>query len=365
MKFNKNRLNKLVEDGFVNFQTHPHLPLKIYKYSMETTMSRNWNNYTLNLRGTVLEENDYNQISYPFPKFFNFQELETLGIEIPREKYRIFEKMDGSLISIFRYNGEIVVASSGSFTSPHAIIAEGLLKTLYVHLLKEIRDEYTYLFELIHPDNQIVVDYGNEKKLVLLGVIRNDGTENFDILDIMQSKGFDVVREYSNMTLQDVIKEIFSDKFENREGFVVQYENGFRIKFKYDEYFKIHKLVSGLNEKFIWEFLYDGTEIPIENIPDEFLDFVFDTKYNLQVKFESIFDTAVNNYNRILSSLPDNYTQKDFALKVNEVNPTYLRSILFAFHGGYVDNAIKFIWKLLKPKFEKGYSGFSSYKGDI
>jgi RNA ligase len=102
----------------------------------------------MNMRGTVLD-NEGNQISNSFSKFFNLEELEPLGISLPNLPYKVYDKVDGSLIEVFRYNGEIVVSSAGSFTSPQEIAAENMLQTKYAHLLQHIEEGKTYIFELI------------------------------------------------------------------------------------------------------------------------------------------------------------------------------------------------------------------------
>ena len=148
MKYDLKILQEYIDKKLIHMQVHPTLPLRIYKYSQECVFSKAWDEITLNMRGMVLDT-DGNVIANCMPKFFNLEELEPLGIELPNVPYKVYDKVDGSLIEVFRYNGEIVVSSAGSFTSAQAIAAENMLKTKYSHLLEHIEEGKTYLFELI------------------------------------------------------------------------------------------------------------------------------------------------------------------------------------------------------------------------
>jgi RNA ligase len=148
MKYDLKILQEYIDKKLIHMQVHPTLPLRIYKYSQECVFSRAWDDITMNMRGTVLD-NEGNQISNSFSKFFNLEELEPLGISLPNLPYKVYDKVDGSLIEVFRYNGEIVVSSAGSFTSPQEIAAENMLQTKYAHLLQHIEEGKTYIFELI------------------------------------------------------------------------------------------------------------------------------------------------------------------------------------------------------------------------
>lgn len=148
MKYDLKILQEYIDKKLIHRQVHPTLPLSIYKYSQECVFSRSWDEITLNMRGIVLD-NEGNVIANCMPKFFNFEELESLGISLPNEDYVVTKKMDGSLIEVFRYKGKIIVSSAGSFSSPQSIAAENMLKTKYSHLLEYIEEGKTYIFELI------------------------------------------------------------------------------------------------------------------------------------------------------------------------------------------------------------------------
>jgi len=365
MKYDLKILQEYVNKKLLNVQVHPTLPLRIYKYTQECVFSRKWDEITLNMRGTVID-NEGNRVSNPFPKFFNLDELEPLNISLPNLPYKVYEKIDGSLIEVFKYGGEIVVSSAGSFTSAQATVAENMLKTKYSHLLKYIKEGKTYLFELIFPLNKILVDYGKTEKLVLLA-IRDLETGNEIEIDMINARaaGFDVVEEV-NMSIEELKKEIETPYFFNKEGFVIVFKNGFRVKMKYAEYFRLHKLLCNINEKFIWEHVSEGKEINLNDIPDESFEFIKNTTTMLKNKFNEIENEIKNIYEKIHENLDNkhgknNWTRKDFA---NAILPTYKKfsGPLFNLFDKKYDTFEKAIWKMLEPKYEKGFSGFQSMK---
>ncbi|NCW47728.1 MAG: hypothetical protein EBV95_06335 [Actinobacteria bacterium] len=100
MKYNINLINKYVEDGLVVKQDHPGYPISIYNYSRTCQYEGKWDDITLSCRGLVLD-NEGNVVAKPFPKFFNYEELEGMTFrpsKIPNETFDVFEKMDGSLL---------------------------------------------------------------------------------------------------------------------------------------------------------------------------------------------------------------------------------------------------------------------------
>ena len=85
-------------------------------------------------------DNHYRSIARPLPKFFNLIEYQGT---IPDGVPNIYEKLDGSLIILFDYQGQWEVASRGSFASEQAQMAQVLLAN-YQADLGTLDREYTY-----------------------------------------------------------------------------------------------------------------------------------------------------------------------------------------------------------------------------
>jgi hypothetical protein len=79
--------------------------------------------------------------------------------------------MDGSLGILFYYRGEWVVTTRGSFTSDQAIRAKKILDEKYN--LDLFNWKHTYLFEIIYPENRIVVRYDYEDLIFISAFIKD------------------------------------------------------------------------------------------------------------------------------------------------------------------------------------------------
>lgn len=146
-------LKEMVAKRYVSVQKHPTLPLFIYKYTIAATFEKVWNPATLAARGLVLDADGF-QVNCPIPKFFNLEELEPNGLKLPENvPYKVYKKVDGSLIQVFFYDGEMVISSSGSFTSPHTIVAKQILENKgyckTIEKYKHNTEGITFIFEII------------------------------------------------------------------------------------------------------------------------------------------------------------------------------------------------------------------------
>jgi RNA ligase len=224
------KLNKYYEDGLLYKQVHPSLPLTIWNYSEKCQYENLWDETLLMCRGLVTDDTG-DIVAIPFQKFFNIEE----GKFEPTENFEVYEKMDGSLGIVFWYRGQWVVATRGSFTSDQAIKAREILKKYNTDIMFR---HLTFCFEIIYPENRIVLDYGTDEKLVLLGTFDKNGKE-MDV-EIWSQWGFDVVKKYDG--IKD-FKELKSMVKDDQEGFVVKFSNGDRIKVKGVEYLRLHKII--------------------------------------------------------------------------------------------------------------------------
>jgi len=348
MKYDLNILNEYIEKGLIIKQVHPTLPLAIYNYSRTCQYDRLWDDVTLNCRGLVLD-NEGNVIAKPFPKFFNYEEH--TAEEIPNELFEVYEKMDGSLGICFYYNNEWHIATRGSFTSEQAIKGRELLES---YSKSDLFKTYTYLFEIIYPENRIVVDYGNQSKLVLLAALETKtGIE--DDISIYYRYGFDVVKQYDGVNDYTKLKEMISN---DAEGYVIRFRNGMRMKIKGDEYVRLHKILTNFSTTDIWELMRTKCNMNefLEKVPDEFDKWVKMTISELKYAFYQISERAGKLHDGFrygkYNDVDPEPTKKEFAefvMKQNEV----LRPVMFAMWDGKSYDDI--IWKIIKPKWSKPF----------
>jgi RNA ligase len=356
------QLNKYYEKELVQKQTHPTLPLTIWNYTPKVQYGEGnnqykfWNDVTKQCRGLVTD-NEGNVIARPFKKFFNIEENQ----HTPTEQFDVYEKMDGSLGILFNYKGEWVLATRGSFTSDQAVKGTELLQK---YDYNRLNPDYTYLFEIIYPENRIVCTYDFED-LVLLGMIHTQSgyevnihsgnDEDVRFKNLLNNLGFNIVRKYDGISDYTYLKHAIAD---NKEGFVVRFSNGDRMKIKGEEYLRLHKIMTNLSTTGVWEVLSSGGKMEdyLKDVPDEFYkkvkQYVSTLNYNHYRYSE--YAGKMHDYFRYgkYNDIEVEPTKKEFAehLERNKVHPK-VRSICFAMWDK--KNYDQIIWKLIKPKFEK------------
>jgi len=354
MKFDLNILNKYISDGLVVKNDHPTYPISIYNYSRTCQYENKWDEITKACRGLILDQ-EGNVIAKGFDKFFNMEEHNSE--EIPNEPFEVFEKLDGSLGILFWYQGQWILATKGSFTSEQSIRAKEILNKYNYH---PIPKGYTTLVEIIYPENRIVCGYGNEESLVVLSMINNSSGKELDytsLLYISDETRMPVVKKYDGINDYKTLKSLIS---KDREGYVVRFRNGFRMKIKGEEYVRLHRILTGFSNVDIWEYLKDGKNIDelLDRVPDEFDKWVKTVIRDLRYGVYQLRERAGKlhdgfRYGKFGDRDPEP-TKKEFAefvMKQEEV----LHAIMFAMWNGNNDKVDEIIWKLIKPKYSKPF----------
>jgi len=273
-------LPQMVTDGFISVRQHPTAPLRIYNYTAKAQYENVWNAATLTCRGLIADETG-EVVARPFSKFFNLEQVE----QLPNEPFEVYEKLDGSLGILYWIDDEPYIATRGSFESTQAHIATQLLQS---YDLSGLDRRFTYLFEIIYPENRIVVDYGERRELVLLAIIDTTTGDEHPVQDI----GFPVATKHDGIT--DVASLRTLD-WENREGVVVRFASGLRVKAKCTEYVRLHRLLTGVTEKMILEeYLMTGADMTslLERVPDEFNVWLQQTVTNFRAQYDTIEQAA-------------------------------------------------------------------------
>lgn len=100
-------------------------------------------------------------------KFFNYGEKQHKALD--SDPFTVLEKLDGSLGIWFCYNKSWMMATRGSFISEQARVGQDMA---YEYGLQTKCDpSKTYCFEILYPQNKLVVDYKGRRELVLLAII--------------------------------------------------------------------------------------------------------------------------------------------------------------------------------------------------
>jgi hypothetical protein len=357
--FKVDRLEELIADGMVAKTKHPDLDLWIYNYTKQAQYKSCWNDVTIACRGLILDA-EYNVIARPFPKFFNIEERSRSDI-IWKRPFQLFEKLDGSLGILYPSSDGFAIATRGSFASDQAIRATQIWRENYSEVVPQ--DDYTYCFEIIYPQNRIVVDYGTTKDLYFLAAVHIQTGAN---LFAVEWPGPVAKRyEVDEIHPRDIKEKMPLD--DNCEGYVLYFPHANeRVKVKFDEYCRLHRIVTGVSTKTIWEYKSQGKSLDelIEAVPDEFFDWVNKVSFSLQEDFDSIWDKNIEDFHNILDTLwPNTPTlfqeeyakdnRRKFADKAYDCeNSPLLFNRLDRKFAKLRDN----IWKMIKPVYEKPFS---------
>jgi len=333
------------KQGLITCRSHPTADLVIWNYTPKCQFERAWNEVTMQARGLITTP-DGAVKARCFRKFFNIEESQ---YTIPLEPFKVTAKEDGSFGICYFLDGKPYIATRGSFTSEQAKQGTKILYDKYSRFIPFLisTSYYTYLFEIIYPSNRIVVDYGDKEDLILLAIIDTETGEEYDIHNPtwVDMRPFPVVKHYDGIKDINELKKLEEP---NKEGFVIRFESGLRLKCKFEEYVRLHKLLTQCTARTIWELLRNNQSFNdlLEKVPDEFYKWVQTTRDTLQAQFNNIEIFAKEIYAQV-KDLP---TRKEQAAII--IKHAY-SAVVFSMLDGksYAD----IIWKQLKPQAEKPF----------
>jgi len=309
-------------------------------------------------RGIILERNTWEVVCRPFDKFFNFGEKEAFLIKFSNSY--VMEKVDGSLIKLYFYDKEWRVATNGTIDASDAATSGDenvTFKDLFFDVMSEkkfkkftskLNTNFTYLFELIHPLSRVIVNYGDKKELVLVGIRTNSGGD----LDIFHPMIQEIIREqlfgFSEIRFPKVykignIKDIselstIADEMNvdgtDFEGFVVaEVRDGSvlgRVKIKSPKYLKFHRLTGGQGVRNnIVQLLIDGEQSEFEAYLQQLPDYIKTEYVELKEKYDK-FVVRLNDLATQYKEFAVNKDRKTIALDIQNNVERHLQSFVFA-----------------------------------
>ncbi|REC60477.1 hypothetical protein DRF65_20655 [Chryseobacterium pennae] len=259
MKLNLIRLRESIKDSNITIEKHPTEDLFIYgyfKHPLSKTKSI-WNEYSIMCRGLILNS-EGEIIERAFDKFWTFRNhitgnlislSENRIVKLPDSAPKIYEKLDGTMGVLYWVKDIPYIATQRSFSSLKAIKASEIIQRKYLQETLKLDRQFSYIFEVIYPEASLVVNYGEEEDLVLIGVIDKEtgmSVQNISELGFRTKK--DLTDEFKNFTNFNEIEEA---NINNLEGVVLEYNNSLRIKIKFPWYKEIHKeLQSVINAEY-------------------------------------------------------------------------------------------------------------------
>lgn len=202
-------------------------------------------------RGIILDAATLVPVCVPFFKFFNYGEQ--YAADLDWDSAQITEKIDGSLIKLWWDKGTWHWSTNGTIDAAKAEVKQSVFVTepnlTFLKLIQEADNynqidysslsvDYTYMFELVSPKNQIVLPYA-ETSLYYLGA-----RDNYTFEEVKLDIGIKKPRSFDFSTLDQCIAATQSNLFKDKEGMVAKDKYGNRVKIKTEDYFLKHKLAN-------------------------------------------------------------------------------------------------------------------------
>jgi len=280
-------------------------------------------------RGLILDEaTNWTVIARPFDKFFNIDEPKAATIDWTTAK--VAEKLDGSLTILYRYDDGWHVATSGTCDGSGQVGDFGTtFKDLFwrVFLDKGYKipshnwNDYTFMFELMTPFNQVVVKHQKED-LLLIGIRHNLSGVEWPVKNATQ---YDPVPTFKLQSLADIKASFNEMNPAEQEGYVVYDQHYNRVKVKHPGYVILHHIKSSFNIKYLVE-LVRSSEI------DEVLAYFPEWKQSID-HIKTRYDLLVSGIEIAYIKIKHLKNQKDFA---SDAIKYPFSGILFALRKGEI-----------------------------
>ena len=210
--------------------------LAVFKYMVNADFS---DPYVQEARGIIIDLTTLDVVCWPFRKFGNWNE--SYADEIDWGTAKVQEKVDGSLMKLYFYNNEWVWATNSTIRIDNVSNPEGIAFSSLLHRAENYKDinyelldkECTYLFELVSPDNQIVLTY-SKTMLYHIGTRNNaTGIESNPDIGIQKPKQYGGQKDLKYwLTTVEGKRNATNPQM---EGYVVVDKDYHRIKIKTPE----------------------------------------------------------------------------------------------------------------------------------
>lgn len=214
--------------------------------------------------------------------------------------------------------------------------------------------------------NRVVVDYKGKEKIVFLSTSINGEEQHWtNSLSIFSYSGIDkkdIVKCEQHFSFgPDLYKFLKEKNIKNKEGFVLRFHpDNFRMKIKFDEYVRLHRILTNFSNVDIWEHLRDKKDINefLKNVPDEFDQWVKRIISQLNYSKYIIEERAgkIHDYYRYgkYNDVEIEPTKKQFVehLELIKVDSAIKAICLCMWDNKKYD---KIIWRMIRPRYQKPF----------
>lgn len=286
-------------------------------------------------RGAVFVEGTWECVSRAFDKFFNYAEPNASAIDWSTAW--VMEKVDGSLMRIFYWDGEwYLITNSGidAYTAPTgdtnyptfgSIFEAGLWNWGYnlEGFYNKLDISRTYMFELVSPYNRVVIPY-DSIQIYYLGERDMSNYQEFYCPEKFPELYHP--RLYNCSNLFDLIRMAYNLPWDE-EGYVVCDENFNRLKVKSSQYILAHYARNNnvITEERLMEVVLRGEIEEFSCYASEYLP-----KLQELQKKKSTLQAEAELLRSLLQSQFHFTSRKEFASTVNKISNPAIRQFCFS-----------------------------------
>jgi len=337
---------------------------RILTYTEKAQFENEWNAVTRQCRGLIIDKY-WNVVARPFDKFMNYGQNRADKL-LMDYRVEVTDKMDGSLGILFgkdpnrgsadnvnvsgwsnavHYYPNWTVATKGSFDSEQAEKMREILREKYSGI--RLDTDWTYMFEIVYPGNRIVLDYGDTEDLFLLGARHNETGYVRPAEDVSEWCGPKTLT-FSYKTLREALE---APDRANAEGFVVYFPDlDYRMKIKQDDYVALHRTVTNLTPRRIWENMKNGKTLEeiAELVPDEWHEWLDNTYRSIWSVTQAAYKLVTDDYNFVMSQVPKDHSRKDLSFTLDILGID--KKVFFALYEGR--DIMPLMWEVSYPNAE-------------
>ena len=296
-------------------------------------------------RGLILHMDTLEVVSRSFDRFLNYGE-NGVGVGQTLDGCQVFEKMDGSLIKIYRHNNRWEISTRGTAFAESDCNGFGSFRSLVLSALRggngcteeEFQEDanfylcptMTYIYELTAPENRVVTQY-DTRSLTLLATRENSTGVYGSYEDEQSACMFAECHKASPYTFSSIDQMILYAKNLPglKEGFVVYKNSAPWFKCKSPMYVTAHHIrgeglthkraiqlvLSGEVDEYLTYFKSDATIIEPYTI----------TLHNLLEMMEDVYDLTkhIEGQKEFAQQIKDhNFASCLFGARKNNTRPT-------------------------------------------
>lgn len=272
-----------------------------------------------NFRGVTFDAQTEEMISLPLHKFFNVNQIPETQYDLIKDQDAvIYEKLDGTMIHFFLFNGKLEASTCRSTQNPYSVAALALAKRTGVDsaIIDTIKNGWTPIFEYVAPTNQIVVQYKEPRLVYLISRQRETGIYHYH--DSFPDKS-----QRYEFKFEEVFNNLDQTEF---EGYVCHLSNMI-VKAKTPWYIERHRAVDALMRPAykLYKIVFDGLmddliaiatepyKPALRRIYNEAQQDLLDELKNLNNKFETLSSLFKEQMALIVEENPIEFFEQEIA----------------------------------------------------